>query len=93
MRRGLSALLALLAFSVPAGAQRPANTPDAVTEKLSATLRSALADPKVIENLSKLGTAPVRRDDATPAALKQRIASEIARWSPIIERAGASGQP
>jgi tripartite-type tricarboxylate transporter receptor subunit TctC len=71
----------------------PANTPDAIAEKLSAALRSALEDPKVIENLSKLGTAPVRQEDATPDALKQRIAAEIARWSPIIEGAGASGQP
>jgi tripartite-type tricarboxylate transporter receptor subunit TctC len=71
----------------------PANTPNAVAEKLSVTLRSALEDRKVIENLSKLGTVPVRREDATPDALNQRIASEIARWSPIIEGAGASAQP
>ena len=36
----------------------------------------------------ELGTAPSSDAEATPAALKAKLESEIARWKPVIEAAG-----
>jgi tripartite-type tricarboxylate transporter receptor subunit TctC len=51
-------------------------------------LQVALADPGIAAKLGELGTAPSSAADATPAALKAKLESEIARWKPIIETAG-----
>jgi hypothetical protein len=42
----------------------------------------------VVERFAELGTAPVPADQATPAALQQKVLSEIDRWKPVIEKAG-----
>ena len=70
------------------GLYAPAGTPPEVIEKLAGALQTALADPKVIERFADLGTEPVSKEDATPAALDAQLKSEIARWQPIIEAAG-----
>ena len=70
----------------------PANTPDPIVAKLSGALRAALADPKVIEKLNELGSAPIEHERSTPDALAQHLSREIARWTPIIEAAGVQGQ-
>ena len=70
------------------GMYAPAGTPKEIIEKLSAALQVALKDPKVIERFAQLGTAPVAAEQATPAALDQHLAAEIARWQPIIQAAG-----
>jgi tripartite-type tricarboxylate transporter receptor subunit TctC len=70
------------------GLYAPAGTPDAVVEKLSKALQTALADKTVIERFAELGTAPVALDQATPAAHKTYLADQIALWKPIIEKAG-----
>ena len=70
------------------GLYAPAGTPPEIVEKLASALQVALADPKVIERFADLGTEPVAKDSATPAALDAHLAAEIARWQPIIEAAG-----
>ena len=70
------------------GLYAPAGTPPEVIEKLAGALQTALADPKVVERFADLGTEPVSKEDATPAALDAQLKSEIARWQPIIEAAG-----
>ena len=70
------------------GLYAPAGTPPEVVEKLAGALQTALADPKVIARFADLGTEPVTKDQATPAALDEQLRSEIARWQPIIEAAG-----
>ncbi len=45
-------------------------------------------DPNVVARFAELGTMPSSEADATPAALKAKLESEIARWKPIIEAAG-----
>jgi tripartite-type tricarboxylate transporter receptor subunit TctC len=62
----------------------PKGTPEAIRQKLSASLQKALADPKVIERFAALGTAPVSADMATPAALDKRFHSEIDRWAKLL---------
>ena len=70
------------------GLYAPTGTPPEVVEKLAGALQTALADPKVIARFADLGTEPVTKDQATPAALDEQLRSEIARWQPIIEAAG-----
>jgi len=70
------------------GLYAPKGTPAAVTERLSKSLQVALKDPNVIARFAELGTKPSSEADATPAALKAKLESEITRWKPIIEAAG-----
>lgn len=70
------------------GIYAPKGTPASVTERLSAALQVALADPDIAAKMAELGTAPSPAADATPAALKAKLESEIARWKPVIEAAG-----
>ncbi len=66
----------------------PADTPDEVVQILSDALKEALTDQNVIDELGKLGAAPVAEDQATPDAHRQKLESEIELWRPIIEAAG-----
>jgi len=66
----------------------PKGTPEPVLSKLVSALQTALKDPKVIERFADLGTEPVPQEQATPAALAQHLAAEIAKWKPVIDKAG-----
>ncbi|WP_411035918.1 tripartite tricarboxylate transporter substrate-binding protein [Shinella sp. BYT-45] len=70
------------------GIYAPKGTPAEVTERLSKSLQLALKDENVVARFAELGTAPSSEADATPAALKAKLESEIARWKPVIEAAG-----
>ncbi len=70
------------------GVYTPKGTPEEAINKLSASLQKALKDPNVVARFAELGTAPSSEADATPAALKAKLESEIARWKPIIDAAG-----
>ncbi|HEY5817256.1 MAG TPA: tripartite tricarboxylate transporter substrate-binding protein [Mesorhizobium sp.] len=70
------------------GIYAPKGTPAEVTERLSKSLQLALKDPNVVARFAELGTLPSSDADATPAALKAKLESEITRWKPIIEAAG-----
>jgi tripartite-type tricarboxylate transporter receptor subunit TctC len=59
-----------------------------VVDKLVAALQAALEDPKVVERFADLGTEPVPQGQATPAALEQHLEAEIAKWKPVIAKAG-----
>ncbi|MBP1857243.1 tripartite tricarboxylate transporter substrate-binding protein [Rhizobium herbae] len=70
------------------GIYAPKGTPAEATERLSKALQVALKDPNVVARFAELGTVPSSDADATPAALKAKLESEIARWKPVIEAAG-----
>jgi tripartite-type tricarboxylate transporter receptor subunit TctC len=70
------------------GVYVPKGTPKAVQEKLVATLQEALRDADLKSNLAKLGTEPVPQKDATPESLRTKLTSEIAKWGPLIKKAG-----
>ena len=70
------------------GLYAPKGTPAEITDRLSKSLQVALKDPNVISRFAELGTRPSSEADATPAALKAKLESEITRWKPIIEAAG-----
>ena len=76
--------------SVWHGLYVPAETPDEVVQALTAALQVALADQNVIDELAKLGAAPVPEDQATPEALTEKLESQIELWRPIIEEAGVT---
>ena len=70
------------------GVYAPKGTPSEAVERLSKALQVALKDENVVARFAELGTAPSPEADATPAALKAKLESEIARWKPVIEAAG-----
>ena len=74
--------------SVWHGIYAPKGTPAEITERLSKSLQVALKDPNVVARFAELGTTPSPEADATPAALKTKLESEIARWKPVIDSAG-----
>ena len=79
---------ARLRVSVWHGLYAPKGTPKEAVDKLAAALQAALKDPKVIERFADLGTEPVPQEQATPAALEQHLQAEIAKWKPVIQKAG-----
>jgi tripartite-type tricarboxylate transporter receptor subunit TctC len=66
----------------------PRKTPGPVVDRLVSTMQAALKDPGLISNLAQLGTEPVPQNQATPAFLASHLKAEIAKWSPIIKKAG-----
>lgn len=70
------------------GVYAPKGTPVEATERLSKALQVALKDPNVVARFAELGTVPSSEAEATPAALKTKLETEIARWKPVIEAAG-----
>lgn len=70
------------------GLYAPKGTPDAVIQRLAASLQKALKDENVIQRFAELGTTPVPESEATPEALATKLASETDRWAPVIKEAG-----
>lgn len=66
----------------------PRGMPKPVIDKLVAALQAAIKDPAVIKPHADLGAELVGVDRATPDALQKHLAAEIARWTPIIRKAG-----
>jgi tripartite-type tricarboxylate transporter receptor subunit TctC len=70
----------------------PKGLPKEVTDKLVAALQTALKDEKVIARFADLGTEPVAQSLATPDALRKQLATEVAKWGPVIKAAGVKAQ-
>ena len=70
------------------GIYAPKGTPKAVTEKLTAALQAALRDPAVVKRFADLGAFIVAPEKQTPDGLQQHVRSEIAKWGPVIRKAG-----
>jgi len=77
-----------LQVSVWHGLYVPAGTPQEIVQKLSEALKAALADQAVIDQMAKLGTAPVAAADATPEAHRARLDEQLKTWAKIIADAG-----
>jgi len=63
----------------------PARTPESIIRKMHADTVAALADPATKARLEQLGVGVV---GSSPEELKAILASEMAKWSVIIEEAG-----
>ena len=70
------------------GIWAPKGTPKAVTERVVAALHAALKDDSVKAKLADLGATPEPAYRQTPDALRTHLAAEIAKWGPIIKKAG-----
>src|SRR3989475_136158 len=66
----------------------PKGTPKPVVDRLNAALQDAIKDADFKANLARLGAEPVSADRARPEALHKLLQSEIAKWGPIIKKAG-----
>jgi tripartite-type tricarboxylate transporter receptor subunit TctC len=64
----------------------PAGVPKDIVNALGDETRKAMADPKIQELLVTSGFEPVL--DSGPDAAQQEVASEYARWTPIIKKIG-----
>ena len=62
----------------------PARTPAAVVQRLQGAANEALALPSLRSQLQALG---VRAQGGSPEELRRLLASEIQRWSQVIESA------
>ena len=66
----------------------PKGTPKAAIDKLVAALQEALKDDTVKKRFADLGAEEVPLEQATPAALAAHLKAEIAKWGPVIKKAG-----
>jgi putative tricarboxylic transport membrane protein len=66
----------------------PKGTPKPAIDKLVAALQDSLKDATVNQRFADLGAAAYPVDKATPAALEAHLKAEIAKWAPIIKKAG-----
>jgi tripartite-type tricarboxylate transporter receptor subunit TctC len=71
------------------GLYAPKGTPKAVVDRLNKALKAALKDETVKQRFADLGTEPIADALANPEAHKAHLKAEIAKWKPIIEKAGA----
>ena len=65
-----------------------AGTPTPVIQRLSAALQAAVEAPSFVAAMAQVGVVPATASQATPAALAGQLEREIARWRPMIVRAG-----
>jgi tripartite-type tricarboxylate transporter receptor subunit TctC len=62
----------------------PGGTPDAVINKLNATLQEIVSDPAIVKSWLETGVTPYSKDQRSPAAARALLNSEIARWSQVV---------
>lgn len=66
----------------------PKGTPQAVIDKLADAASKALDDPKTRKRLEDIGAIVPPPERRGPQALRQFIAAEIDKWTPVIKAAG-----
>ncbi len=70
------------------GLYAPAGTPRPVQDRLNAALRFALADPRVVERMTGLGSPPEPVARQNGEVHRAHLAAEIERWRPVLQAAG-----
>jgi tripartite-type tricarboxylate transporter receptor subunit TctC len=70
------------------GLYAPKGTPADALGKINAALKAALKDPEFIKKQEALGAVIVTDKRVEPAEHKKFVASEIAKWGPVIQAAG-----
>ena len=70
------------------GIYAPKGTPQPVLDKLGAALRFAMQDPMVKQRLADLSSDIVPESKMTSVNLKSHLEAEIAKWGPVIKKAG-----
>jgi tripartite-type tricarboxylate transporter receptor subunit TctC len=70
------------------GLWAPKGTAKPAIDKLNAALQAALKDESVKKKFEDLGTTPEPVARQTPDALRAQVVAEIAKWGPVIKKAG-----
>ena len=70
------------------GMYAPKGTPTPVLEKINAALRAAMQDPTVKQRLADLSSDIPPMEKISAAGLKNHLEAEIAKWAPVIKKAG-----
>ena len=70
------------------GMYAPKGTPKPVLDKITAALQSAMQDPMVRQRLVDLSSNPAPMDKINAGGLKNHLEAEIAKWGPVIKKAG-----
>lgn len=68
------------------GVLAPAATPEPIVQRLNAAIRSALADPELIEALRARGARVV---PGTPDDFAKHIVASTAKWAQVVKASGA----
>lgn len=63
----------------------PKGTPSAIVDRLSSEVKQALADPAIVDRLSKNGLTPV---GGTPEGMRRVIVEDIARFAALVKTIG-----
>ena len=66
----------------------PKGTPKPIIDKLNAALNEALNDADIKKRFGDLGTSPEPVERRKPEVLRAFLPAEIAKWGPIIKKAG-----
>ncbi|HXI35499.1 MAG TPA: tripartite tricarboxylate transporter substrate-binding protein [Burkholderiales bacterium] len=66
----------------------PRGIPKPALDKLVAALQVAVQDPTFRTRMADLSSEPAAPARATPEALREVLKSEVAKWTPIIHKAG-----
>jgi tripartite-type tricarboxylate transporter receptor subunit TctC len=69
----------------------PKGTPQPIVERLNAALDKAMHDETIIKRLAQLGADLPPPDHRSPQTLGQLVRSEVDKWVPLIQAAGAVG--
>ena len=67
------------------GLAGPANLPANVVKRLNAGTVAMIKEPKTIERLRVLGSAPI---SSTPEGFKERVAADITKWTKLVTDVG-----
>ena len=67
------------------GVYAPAGAPKDMVEKMNAEIAAVLAKPAIRQKLAELGVEPMQ---GGPAALAKLTKDDLAKWGPIIQKAG-----
>jgi len=70
------------------GMWAPKGTPKPIIDRLNAALNEALNDADIKKRFGDLGTAPEPVERRKPEVLRAHLPAEIAKWGPIIKKAG-----
>ena len=70
------------------GMWAPKATPKPIIDKLNAALNDALNNDDLKKKFADLGTAPEPVERRKPEVLRAFLPAEIAKWGPIIKKAG-----
>ena len=70
------------------GIYAPKGTPKDALEKINKALRDAMGDPAVKQRMAELSSDIPPAEKISPEGLRTHLEAEIARWGPVIRKAG-----